>query len=88
MQDLHHASDLLTWQDTTSDLFSVCGNTNVCSAAENEVKVIVQRKLQLLTKMTVSYFLNLKRFIKAGTLGGFFPSESNLLCLYQHFKKM
>lgn len=39
MQDLHHASDLLTWQDTTSDLFSVCGNTNVCSAAENEVKV-------------------------------------------------
>lgn len=39
MQDLHRASDLLTWQDTTSDLFSVCGNTNVCSAAENEVKV-------------------------------------------------
>lgn len=56
MQDLHRASDLLTWQDTTSDLFSVCGNTNVCSAAENEVKVIVQRKLQLLTKMTVSVF--------------------------------
>lgn len=86
VQHLYRTSDLLTWQDTTSDWFSVCGNTTVCSAAENEVKVFVQRKLQ--PKWQCPYFLlNLKWFIKAWTLGGRFTSESDLLCLYQHFKR-